>query len=188
MEWLFTEGPQPVVGAAGATAAGAAMVAAMVLRHRAAANSGTVAAVFVADAGSVFRVVAIALAVVSAGVAFGLEGLGSPLWFALALVGAGVALGLLGWRWRVALAAHGAWRRRITPTGSPERRVTSTAWEIGIVAGGGIGLLTYLGTADHAFGHPPHWTLALIGVLLGYAVGIAAVTPRFRFQPPAPKR
>ena len=188
MEWLLTEGPQPVVGAAGATVAGAAMVVAMVLRHRAAANSGTVAAVFVADASSVFRVVAIALAVVSASVAFGLEGLGSPLWFALALVGAGVALVLLGWRWRVALAAHGGWRRRFTPTGSPERRVTSTAWEIGIVAGGGAGLLTYLATVDHGFGHPPHWTLALIGVLLGYAVGIAAVTPRFRFQSPAPKR
>ena len=68
------------------------------------------------------------------------------------------------------------------------RGVASTAAEIGIIAGGGTGLLTYLATADHGFGHPPHWTLALIGVLLGYAVGIAAVTPRFRFQSPAPRR
>ena len=188
MEWLFTDGPQPVVGAAGATLAGASMVVALVLRQRSTAHSGTLAAVFVADASSVLRVVAIALAVLSASVAFGADGLGSPLWLTLAVLGAAVAMGLLAWRWRAAMAAHGGWRRRITPTGSPERGVASTAWEIGIVAGGGTGLLTYLATADHGFGHPPHWTLALIGVLLGYAVGIAAVTPRFRFQSPAPRR
>jgi hypothetical protein len=188
VEWLLTDGPKPVLGAAGATLAGASMVAAMTLRHRAIEHSGTVAAVFVADASSVMRVVAIALAVLSASVAFGVEGLGMPLWLVLATIGGAVALGLLAWRWRAAVAAHDGWRRRITPMASPERRVASTAWEIGVIAGGGTGLLTYLATADHVFGHPPHWTLALIGVLLGYAIGIAAVTPRFRFQSAAPKR
>ena len=188
MEWMFTDDPQPVLGAAGATLAGASMVVALVLRQRAIARSGTVAAVFVADASSVLRVLAIVLAVLSASMAFGAEGLGRPASFVLAVLGAAVAVGLLAWRWRAAVAGHGGWRRRITPTGSPERRVASTAWEIGIMAGGGTGLLTYLAAADHGFGHPPHWTLALIGVLLGYAVGIAAVTPRFRFQSSAPKR
>lgn len=107
MEWLFTDGPQPVVGVAGATLAGASMVVALVLRQRATAHSGTLAAVFVADASSVLRVVAIALAVLSASVAFGADGLGNPLWLALAVLGAAVAMGLLAWRWRAAVAAHG---------------------------------------------------------------------------------
>ena len=186
MEWFVSEGPYPVVGVGGALVAAAALVTALWLRQRALAHRGTVAAVFAADASSVLRVVAIALAVLSASVAFGADGLGIPLWFVLATVGALLALALLIWRWYTAVGAQEGWRRGITPKGRGS--VASTSWQIGLAAGAGLGLLTYLATDDHSFGHQPHWTLALLGLLLGYALGIAAVTPRLRFQPPAPKR
>lgn len=186
MEWFLSEGPHPIVGAGGAMLAAAALVAALWLRQRALANRATVAAVFAADAGSVLRVVAIALAVLSASVAFGVDGLGIPLWLVLAMIGGATALGLLTWRWYAAVGAQEGWRRAVAPKGRGS--VASTSWQIGLVAGAGLGLLTYFATDDHSFGHQPHWTLALLGLLLGYALGIAAVTPRLRFQPPAPKR
>ena len=187
MESLLADGPQPVLGTAGATLAGFLMVAALVLRHRTSRYGGTVVAVFLADVSSVLRVLAVAVGVVSAALAFGFEGVGHPLWLVVAFMAAAVAGALLIWRWRASLPAS-ARQRRLTPTGTPERDIASTAWEIGIVTGGGLGLLTYLVTADHRFGHPPHWTLAVIGALVGYAVGIAAVTPRFRFLSPVRNR
>ena len=124
------------------------------------------------------------VAAVSAALAFGVEGVGRPLWLVVALVGVAFAGGLLAWRWRAEMATLANRYRPVTPTGAPERRIVSTAWEIGIMAAGGAGLLTYLGTADHRFGHPLHWVLAVVGVLLGYALGIGAVTPRVRLQSP----
>ena len=182
----MSDGPHPLVGAAGAMLAAAALVTALLLRQRAIAHRGSLAAVFAADAGSVLRVIAIALAVLSASVAFGADGLGIPLWLVLVVIGGAVALGLLTWRWYAAVGAQEGSRRTIAPKGRGS--VASTSWQIGLATGAGLGLLTYLATDDHSFGHQPHWTLALIGLLLGYALGVAAVTPRLRFQPPAPKR
>jgi hypothetical protein len=139
-----------------------------------------------ADASSVLRVLGVIFAVQSIATPFGAEGLARPLWLLLAVIGATLALGLLGWRWRSLSVDRAGRPRRLTATGIPERIIASTAWEFGIFAGGVLGLLTYLATVDHPFGHPPHWTLAALGMLLGYAVGIAWGTPRFRFQSPVP--
>jgi hypothetical protein len=188
MEWLAADAPQPVLGAAVGTMAGVLMVAALLLQARIARYRGTVSAVFMADARSVLRVLGVIFAVQSIAIAFGAEGLARPLWLVLAVLGAALALGLLASRWRSLPVERAGRPRRLTPTGVPERSVASTAWEIGALVGGALGMLTYLATADHPFGHSPHWTLAVLGMLLGYAVGIAWGTPRFRFQSSVPHR
>jgi len=180
LDWLFADGPQPLLGVAGGAAAAVLAAVGLALRHRGARHAGTVLALFMADVSGVLFALAIAVGVVSAALTLGVEGPGSPIWLLVAVLGAVAALALLGWRWRTSLA--GVVRgRRTTPTGTPARDISSTAWEIGVLVGGGAALLTYLVTADHGFGHPPHWILAGLGGLVGYAVGIAAATPRFRF-------
>lgn len=178
---------QPILGVAGLTLAGVLAVGALMLRRRADRFEGSVLSVFLSDSGTVLGVLAVSVGLVSAALALGIEGVGRPLWLVIALIGIAVAGGLLVWRWRGELATQAGRYRRATPTGAPERRIVSTAWEIAIVTAGGMGLLTYIGTADHRFGHPLHWILAVVGVLLGYAVGIGAVTPRFRLQAPTRK-
>lgn len=182
MEWLLASEPRPVLGAAVGTVAGLLLVSALALRHRIDSNRGTVQGVLMADTSSVLRVLGVTFAVLAVGLAFGVEGLGSPLWLALALFVALATGGLLARRWRGVAPARGGRQRRLNPIGAPDRTIASTAWEVGILVGGGAGLLTYLATVDHLFGHPPHWIIAVIGALLGYAAGIAAVTPRFRLQ------
>ena len=49
------------------------------------------------------------------------------------------------------------------------------------------GTESYPGTADHRFGHPLHWILVVVRLLLGHALGIGATTPRFRLQSPIRK-
>lgn len=187
MEWLLADGARPVLGVAGATVAALLALGAVALRRRADRFDNSVLSVFLGDAGTVLRSLAVAVAVVSAALALGVEGVGRLLWLLVAFGGAAIAIGLLVWRWREELATQANRYRPVTPTGGPERRIVSTAWEIGIMAAGGAGLLTYLGTADHRFGHPLHWVLAVVGVLLGYALGIGAVTPRFRLRSPTRK-
>ncbi len=186
VEWLVSDQPQPVVGVAGLTLAGLLAVIGSLLRRRAERFEGTVLSVFVSDAGTVVSVLALTVALVSAGLALGVEGVGRPLWLLIAVMAVTVAAALLVWRWRE-FAPHVERYRRLTPTGVPERQIVSTTWETGIVVAGGAALLTYLGTADHQFGHPLHWILAVVGLMLGYALGIGATTPRFRLQSPTRK-
>ncbi|MDQ2941448.1 MAG: hypothetical protein M3R05_04575 [Chloroflexota bacterium] len=187
MEWLVGDRAQPVLGVAGLTLAGLLGVGAVVLRRRADRFQGSVLSVFLSDAGTVLAVLAVTVGLVSAALAAGVEGVGRPLWLVIAVTGSAVAGGLLIWRWRGEVATQARRHRPVTPTGAPERRIVSSAWEIAIVSAGLAGLLTYIGTADHRFGHPLHWILAVVGLLLGYALGIGAVTPRFRLESPTRK-
>lgn len=187
MEWLVSDQPQPVLGVAGLTVAGALAVGGLLLRRRADRFEGSVLSVFLSDAGTVLAVLAVTFALVSGALALGIEGIGSPLWLLIAAVGLAVCLALLVWRWLGEIAPQAGRYRRATPTGVPERRIVSSSWEIAIAVAAGAGLLTYLATADHRFGHPLHWILAVLGLLLGYAVGIGASTPRFRLQSPTRK-
>jgi len=187
VEWLVSDQPRPVVGVAGLTLAGLLAVIGSLLRRRAERFEGMVLSVFLSDAGTVLSVLALTVALVSAGLALRVEGVGRPVWLLIAVMAVTVAAALLVWRWRGEFASHAERYRRLTPTGVPERRIVSTTWEIGIVVAGGAALLTYLGTSDHQFGHPLHWILAVVGLLLGYALGIGATTPRFRLQSPTRK-
>lgn len=184
MEWLLADDAQPALGVAGLTLAGLLLLAAAVMRRRSRQFDGRVFSVFLGDAATVAAVLAVTLGGVSGAVALGIDGIGSPVWLLAVLVGLAAAAALLAWRWNGHLRGEPQRIGRMNPTGAPERRLVSTAWEIGIVVAGGAGLLTYIGSADHRFGHPLHWLLALVGVLTGYALGIGATTPRFRLQAP----
>lgn len=187
MEWLIRDQAQTVLGVAGLTVAGLLAAGALLLRGRAHRCEGSVISIFLNDAGSIFGVLAVTVSLVSAALALGVEGVGRPLWLVVAGVGLVVSAAPLVWRWRGEFATQARRYRQVTPTGVPERRIVSTTWEVAIVVAAGAGLLTYLGTADHRFGHPVHWILVVVGLLLGYAIGIGATTPRFRLQSPARK-
>lgn len=186
--WLLADEAQPVLGVAGLTVGGLCGVVAMVLRRRAALVEGSIAAIFFTDAATVLAVLGAAAVLVSAAIALGFEGLGSPLWLLIVIGAVAIAAGLLARKWRAELAAEARRYRRVTPTGTPERRIVSSAWERGVIAAGGAGLLTYIMTVDHGFGHPPHWIITGVGLLVGYAVAVAATTPHFRLAAPPTRK
>ena len=188
MAWLLADGAQPVLGVAGLTVAALCGVLAAVSRQRAARIEGSVVSVFFSDSGMVLTVLAVAAALVSAAIMLGFEGLGRPLWLLIVIAAVALAAALLVRKWRAEIAADSRRFRRVTPTGTAERQIVSTAWERGVVAAGVAGLLTYIVTADHGFGHPPHWILAGLGILVGYALAVAATTPQFRLAAPQTRK
>lgn len=188
MEWLFAD-PRPIAWPIGGLAgSGLVLAAAMTARRRAAGTAGTVLEVFWREVATIGLTLAGVLAVTSLAAIVPVEGLGQPLWTVIAAASVAGVAALLIVRWRSQGLGVAARRRPVTPTGAPERRLTSTGWEIGMAVAGVAGLVTYLATADHAFGHPIHWLIAGLGLLIGYAFGIGAVTPRFALEKPGARR
>lgn len=188
MAWLFAE-PAPVAWPiAGFTAAALVVVAAVTARRRAARLQGTVLEVFWADGATIGMTLAGVLAGASVAAIVAVEGIGQPVWILVGLVATIACGGLLLARWRTQELGPAARRRSVTPTAAPERRLTSTSWEIGMLGAGIGGFGIYLLTAGHAFGHPIHWLVTVLGLSIGYAFGIGAATPRFRLEAPGARR
>ena len=188
MEWLFADPPPIAWSIAGLGVSALVLGAALTARRRARRFEGTVLEVFWRDVATIFLTLLAVQAAPSLAAIVPVEGLGQPLW---TVVGAGsVALlsALLLVRWRSQELSAAVRRRPVTPTAAPQRRLISTSWEIGMVAAGVAGLVTYLVTADHVFGHPIHWLIAGLGLLIGHAFGIGIVTPRFTLEKPQPRR
>lgn len=188
MEWLFAQ-PAPIAWAIGGlTVSGLALAAALTARRRAARLEGSVLEVFWRDVATIGLTLAGVMAVPSLAAIVPIEGVGQPLWIVVA-VAAGVAtIGLLFARWRGQELGRAARQRPVTPTGAPQRRLISTSWEFGMLGAGIAGFGTYLVTAGHAFGHPIHWVITALGLSMGYALGIGAVTPRFTLEKPTARR
>ncbi|MBI2778110.1 MAG: hypothetical protein HYX57_12745 [Chloroflexi bacterium] len=185
---MFAE-PAPVAWPiAGFTAAALVLVGALTARRRAAGLHGTVLEVFWADGASIGMTLAGVLTGASVAAIVAVEGIGQPVWILVGLVAVIAAGGLLLARWRSQELGAAARRRSVTPTAAPERRLVSTSWEFGMLGAGIGGFGTYLLTAGHAFGHPIHWLVTALGLAIGYAFGIGAVTPRFRLEAPAAGR
>jgi hypothetical protein len=144
--------------------------------------------VFWADGATIGRTLAGVLAGASVAAIVTIEGIGQPVWILVGLLAAVASGGLLLARWRSQELGTAARRRPLTPTTAPERRLVSTSWEFGMLGAGVGGFGTYLLTADHAFGHPIHWLVTVLGLAIGYALGIGGVTPRFRLEAPAARR
>jgi hypothetical protein len=188
VEWLFTEPPPIAWPIAGLTVSGLVVAAAVSARRRAARLEGTVLEVFWRDVATIGLTLAGVVAVPSLAAIVPIEGLGQPLWIVIAVSAAVASVVLLLVRWRSQELGQAARQRAVTPTAAPQRRLVSTGWEIGMVGAGGAGLGTYLVSAGHAFGHPIHWLIAGLGLFIGYAFGIGAVTPRFILEKPTPRR
>jgi hypothetical protein len=149
---------------------------------------GTVLEVFWRDVAVIGLTLAGVVAVPSLAAIVPIEGLGQPLWIVVAVAAVVSAAALLFVRWRSQELGTASRQRPVTPTGAPPRRLISTGWEIGMLGAGAAGLGTYLVSAGHAFGHPIHWLIAALGLFIGYALGIGAVTPRFTLEKPTARR
>ena len=188
MEWLFAEPPPIAWPIAGLTVAGLLLAAALTFRRRATRLDGTVLEVFWRDVATMGLTLAGVLVAPSLAAIVPIEGLGQPLWIVVAVAAAVGAAALLAVRWRSQELGMASRQRPVTPTAAPQRRLISTSWEIGMLGAGGAGLVTYLLSAGHAFGHPIHWLIAGLGIFIGYAFGIGAVTPRFTLDKPTARR
>ena len=188
MEWLFAEPPPIAWPIAGLTVSALALAAALTARRRAARLEGTVLEVFWRDVATMGLTLAGVLVAPSLAAMVPIEGLGQPLWIVIAVVAAVGAATLVAVRWRSQELGMATRQRPVTPTGAPQRPLISTSWEIGMLGAGIGGLGTYLVSAGHAFGHPIHWLIAGLGLLIGYALGIGAVTPRFTLDKPTTRR
>lgn len=174
-------------GLGGGVLAALLAAGAAVLRRGDARREGSVVAIFWRDTATILLVLAGTAGLASVALVLAVDGLGNAVW----LLATGIALvaitGILVWKWKREVRRY-ARQRTVVPTGTPDRRIVSSAWETGAVVAGVGGLLLYVATADHVFGHPIHWLLAVVGVLLGYAFGIGIATPRFHLEQPTRKR
>lgn len=106
-----------------------------------------------------------------------IDGFQVPIWLFAAIVVGGVCLAIVRLRWERLGLASGP-----TPADDPIRsdrpRLVSTTWEMALLGAGVGGLLIYMATVSHSWGHPIHWLVAGLGALIGYAVGLVAATPR----------
>lgn len=188
MDWLFAEPAPPAWPIAGLGVALLAVIGGRVARWRAARLKGTVLEIFWHDAATIAITLAGVTGVASFAAIVPVEGLGQPIWIVVGAVAVIAAVALLVSRWRTQELGMASRRPPLTPTAAPERRLISTSWEFGMVIAGVAGLGTYVVTADHAFGHPIHWLLAVFGLFVGYALGIGSATPRFRLEAPSRRR
>lgn len=119
---------------------------------------------------------------IGVGWAVRVEGLRMPVWSYLGLL-AGLAIAAVLWRrergsWPTLAKTDGVEQ---LPDGTVQRGISQT-WEMGVLVAGGAGLLTYLGTVDHAYGHPIHWLTTGLLLLPAYALGLSIWSPRFKIS------
>lgn len=181
MEALFAEQALPVLEGIALLGVGIAIILSSAARSSSRRPGNRMAQVFwrdVSQAGFTWAIGTFALLV---GSLVGFDGLGAPIWLVLAIIVGTVSLALVLLRWR---------RLRPAPEqspaddpGRPDRpRLVSTTWEIGILGAGAGGLLVYIASLSHSWGHPIHWLVAGLGALFGYAVGLIAGTPRYTLK------
>lgn len=136
--------------------------------------------VFRQDAAGALTAWGVAQVAFAGGWALRVEGLRMPVWSYLGLL-VGGAIAVLIWRrerrsWPAFAKADGVEQ---LPDGRIQRGISQT-WEMGFLTAGGAGLLSYLGNAGHAYGHPVHWLTTGLSMLPAYALGLAIWSPRFK--------
>ena len=181
VESLFGDDPLPILEGIGLVAVSLGVILASVARRSADGSSSQVTTIYWADLSRAGYVWATATALVLVAALAEIEGLREPLWLALPVLVGLACLGIARLRWRRLGLTQG--RARVEDPSRPDhQRLVSTSWEAGVLGGAGGGLLFYVVTVAHAWGHPIHWVLAGIAAAIGYAVGIVLVTPRFNVR------
>lgn len=181
MEALFADRALPVLEGIALLGVGVAVILSSAARSGSQRLGNRIARVFwrdVSQAGFTWAVGTFALLV---GSLVGFDGLPAPIWLLLAIIVGIVSLALVLLRWR---------RLRLAPEPSPaddpsrpdRPRLVSTTWEVGMLGAGAGGLLVYIASLSHSWGHPIHWLVAGLGALFGYAVGLIAGTPRYSLK------
>lgn len=181
MEALLADQAEPILEWIALLGLGIAIMLSSVARSRSQRPGNRVSQVFWRDlsqAGFSWAAGTFALLVASL---VGIVGLRSPIWLLLAIIAGMVSLALVRLR-----------LRRLGPVPEPSLaddpsrpdrpRLVSTTWEVGILGAGAGGLLVYLASLSHGWGHPIHWLVAGLGALFGYAAGLIAGTPRYALK------
>ncbi|MGH2462441.1 MAG: hypothetical protein ACRDFZ_02300 [Candidatus Limnocylindria bacterium] len=138
--------------------------------------------VFRQDVASALLVWGVAQLALAAGWALRVEGLRMPIWSYLGLAIGLAIVAVAGRRERAAWPALAKTDGvELLPDGRVQRG-TSQTWEMGFLAGAGLGLVSYLVSAGHAYGHPIHWVTTGLTLLAGYALGLAMWSPRFKLE------
>lgn len=178
---LLADQPLPIIEGIALFAVSAALILASVARTRSRRSGNRVAQVFLRDVGQAGYIWASATATLLVSALLEIEGIRTPIWLVLALVVGLVCLVIVRLRWRrQGLATE---RTLADDPSRPDRpRLVSTTWEVAIVGAGTGGLLVYMVSVSHSWGHPIHWLVAGLGVVIGYALGLIIATPRYTLK------
>jgi len=175
---LLADEPSPIIQGMALVAVSVGLILASVARARSNQAGARVAQIFwreVSEAGYLWAAATIVLLFGAVG---DVEGVRAPIWLLVAVVVGVIAAIVVRLRW----LGSGLASARSTvddPSRRERARVVSTSWEIGLL-GASVGALAAYGvTISHAWGHPIHWGIALIGGALGYSMGMVLTTPRY---------
>ena len=181
MATLLADQPLPILEGISLFAVCASLILASVARTRSGPSGNRVAQIFWRDVAQAGYLWAGAVAALLVTALLEIEGVRTPIWLVLALIAGVVCIVIVRLRWRrQGLASE---RTQADDPSRPDRpRLVSTTWEVGILAAGASGLLVYLVTVSHSWGHPVHWLLAGFGAAVGYAIGLVVATPRYTLK------
>lgn len=181
MGTLLADQPLPIVEGIALLAVSVALILASVARTRSGRTGIRVAQVFWRDVAQAGYIWAGATATLLVSALLEIEGIRTPIWLVLALVVGLACLVIVQLRLRrQGLAPE---RTQADDPSRPDRpRLVSTTWEVAILGAGAGGLLVYIVTVSHSWGHPIHWLVAGLGVVIGYAVGLIISTPRYTLK------
>lgn len=181
MATLLADQPSPILEGIALLGVCVALILASMARSRSRRSGNRVAQLFwrdVAQAGYLWAGATTALLV---GALLEIEGIRTPIWLVFALIVGVICIVIVRLRWRrQGLASE---RTHADDPSRPDRpRLVSTTWEVAILGAGGGGLLVYMVTGSHSWGHPIHWLVAGLGVVVGYAVALVVATPRYTLK------
>ena len=181
MATLLADRPLPIIEGVALLAVCAALILASVARTRSRRSGNPAAQIFWRDVGQAGYIWAGATTTLLVSALLEIEGLRTPIWLVLALIVGLVCIVIVRLRWRrQGLVSE---RTHADDPSRPDRpRLVSTTWEVAILAAGAGGLLVYMVTVSHSWGHPIHWLVAGLGVVIGYAVGLIISTPRYTLK------
>ncbi len=181
MATLLADQPLAILEGISLLAVCAALILASVARTRSGPSGNRVAQIFWRDVAQAGYIWAGAVAVLLVSALLEIEGVGTPIWLLLALIVGAVCIVIVRLRWRRQGLASA--RMHADDPSRPDRsRLVSTTWEIAILGAGAGGLLVYMVTVSHSWGHPIHWLVAGLGIVVGYVVGLVVATPRYTLK------
>lgn len=181
MATLLADQPLQILEGISLLAVCATLILASVARARSAQSGNRVAQIFWRDVAQAGYLWASAVAALLVSALLEIEGIRTPIWLVLALAVGVVCIAIVRLRWRrQGLASE---QTHADDPSRPDRsRLVSTTWEVALFGAGAGGLLVYLITVSHSWGHPIHWLVACLGIVFGYAVGLVVATPRYTLK------
>lgn len=175
---LLADKPLPVIEGLALVAVSIGLILASVARVKSTQPASRIVQIFWRDVSQAGYLWSAATIVLLFGALGEVEGVRTPIWLVLAVAVGSIAVAVVRLRWvRSGLASA---KSSVDDPSRPDRpRIASTSWEIALLAAGAGALVFYGVTVSHAWGHPIHWGIALIGGAFGYAMGLALATPRY---------